>query len=184
MSPKSAPDRHGGLDAGRSEGALDDVLRPALIVTVLVIAVDQASKFWLIDVMRQNDFQTLPITSFFNLAMVWNEGISFGMLGGAASTTRWVLVVFAVLVGVALLVWSRRTTSSLLGVAAGLIAGGALGNAIDRVIYGAVADFFDVHVAGYHWPAFNIADAGITVGVVLLLYDALLRRRQDSKLSS
>jgi signal peptidase II len=71
-----------------------------------------------------------------------------------------------------------------MAVAVGLIAGGALGNAIDRVVRGAVADFFDVHMAGYHWPAFNVADAGISVGVALLVYDALLRRRQDPKLSS
>ena len=123
------------------------------------------------------------MTGFFNLVMVWNKGISFGMLGEAVDTMRWVLVVFAVIVAIALLIWAKRLTSPLIGIAAGLIAGGALGNAIDRVNYGAVADFFDFHVAGYHWPAFNIADAGITIGVVLLIYDALLSRRQNPKVS-
>jgi signal peptidase II len=160
------------------------MLRLALIVAAVVIAADQASKAWLIGIMQAHEFQTLPITGFFNLAMVWNQGISFGMLGGAADIMRWVLVCFAAAVAIALMVWARRLTSPLMAVAVGLIAGGALGNAIDRVVRGAVADFFDVHVAGYHWPAFNIADAGISVGVALLVYDALLRRRQDPKLSS
>lgn len=160
------------------------MLRLALIVAGVVVVVDQASKFWLIGIMEANGFQTLPITGFFNLVMVWNQGISFGMLGGAPDTMRWVLVVFAVLVAIALLVWAGRLTSWLMAAAAGLIAGGAIGNAIDRVHYGAVADFFDVHAGGYHWPAFNIADSAITIGVVILIYDALLRRRQDPKVSS
>jgi signal peptidase II len=160
------------------------MLRLALIVAAVVIAVDQASKVWLIGILQAHEFQTLPITGFFNLAMVWNQGISFGMLGGAPDIMRWVLVCFAAAVAIALMVWARRLTSPLMAVAVGLIAGGALGNAIDRVVRGAVADFFDVHMAGYHWPAFNVADAGISVGVALLVYDALLRRRQDPKLSS
>ena len=159
------------------------MLRLALIVAAAVLMIDQASKYWLIGVMEVNGFQTFPVTGFFNLVMVWNQGISFGMLGGAVSTIRWVLIVFALVVAIALLIWARRLTSRLMAVAVGLIAGGALGNAVDRLIYGAVADFFDIHVAGFHWPAFNMADSGITIGVVLLIYDALLRRRQDPKLS-
>jgi signal peptidase II len=159
------------------------MLRLALVVMVTVVAADQASKAWLIAVMEAHDFRAVAITGFFNLVMVWNQGISFGMLGDAADIMRWVLVCFAVGVALGLLVWVRRLTGWLMGTAAGLIAGGALGNAIDRVVYGAVADFFDAHVAGYHWPAFNIADSAIAVGVALLIYDALLRRRQNPKVS-
>jgi len=160
------------------------MLRLTLIVAVIVIVLDQASKVWLIDLLAANGYQTIELTGFFNLAMVWNQGISFGMLGGGVEAMRWVLVAFAVLVAIGLFAWSRRLRSPLTAVAAGLIAGGALGNAIDRVVYGAVADFFDFYLGTYHWPAFNLADSGITVGVVLLIGDALLRRQQDSKLSS
>jgi signal peptidase II len=160
------------------------MFRLASIVAVVLIVADQASKLWLIGVLEANGYRTLHVTDFFNLAMVWNQGISFGMLGDAVEAMRWVLVVFAVMVAIALLVWARRLTSRLTGIAAGLIAGGAVGNAIDRVNHGAVADFFDFHLGDLHWPAFNLADSGITIGVILLIYDALLRRRQDSKLSS
>jgi len=146
----------------------------------LVFAFDQLSKVILIDVMAERGFQPLEVTGFFNLVMVWNRGVSFGMLGGGEETTRWLLTVFAVVVAGGLLWWMRKQTRRLAVLAMGLIAGGALGNALDRVIYGAVADFFDVHASGWSWPAFNIADSAITVGVVLLVIDAFVSPRKGA----
>ena len=146
-----------------------------------MLVADQASKAWLLDVMAANGFRGIEVTGFFNLVMVWNRGVSFGMLNSGAETTRWLLTALAVAVSAGLVVWLARTTQRLPALAIGLVIGGALGNALDRVRYGAVADFFDFHVAGYSWPAFNIADAGITVGVLLLLLDALMAPRSSGK---
>ena len=100
---------------------------------------------------------------------------------GGEETTRWLLTALAVAISLGLVFWLRQAEKPLPVVAIGLVIGGALGNALDRVRYGAVADFFDVHVAGYSWPAFNIADAGITVGVLLLVVDAMMTPRTPGK---
>lgn len=115
--------------------------------------------------------------------MVWNKGVSFGVLNTAhgAQVTRWVLVGLAVAVAIGLIVWLRRVTAPAIACALGLIIGGALGNAADRVLRGAVADFFDAHVGVWHWPAFNVADAAISVGVAILIVDALLAPRSSTK---
>jgi len=107
------------------------------------------------------------------LVLVWNRGISFGMFGGGA-VAPWLLAVVALGVTLALFIWLRKVVSRLVAVAIGLVIGGALGNVVDRFKYGAVADFIDIHWGDYHWPAFNLADAAISVGVVILLIDALL----------
>ena len=160
------------------------MLRLALVIAVVVLVLDQLSKVWLLGVMEANANLPIEVTGFFNLVMVWNEGVSFGMLNVGSDMMRWILMAFALAVAVALLVWSHRAGGTVLTAGIGLIAGGAVGNALDRLFYGAVADFFDVHVSGYHWPAFNIADSAITIGVVLLLFDTLFNRRPDPKVSA
>ena len=115
----------------------------------------------------------VEILPFFNLVLVWNRGISFGMFGGGA-LPPWLLGAIAVAVILALVIWLRRVETRLLAATIGLVIGGAAGNVIDRFRFGAVADFLDLHWGDYHWPAFNLADAAITVGVVILLIDALL----------
>lgn len=151
----------------------------ALIVAGVVLVLDQITKVWILDLMSPP--RIIPVTDFFNLVLVWNRGISFGLLGGGtASWQPYLLGGFSLAVAIGLSVWVRKACLPRwpsLGV--GLIVGGAIGNAIDRVLYGAVVDFADVHVAGWHWPAFNIADAGITIGVILLLADGLLRREGE-----
>jgi len=127
------------------------------------------------------NFRAIEITGFFRIVMVWNSGVSFGMLNTGEETTRWLLTVLAVGISIGLVFWLRQMNKRLQVIAIGLVIGGALGNAIDRVRYGAVADFFDFHVAGYSWPAFNVADAGITVGVLLLLLDAIMTPRNPGK---
>jgi signal peptidase II len=117
----------------------------------------------------------VAITSFFDLVLVWNQGISYGLIPQQGVAGRWGLILFAFGASLALAVWLARLTSPLAAVSIGLIIGGAIGNAIDRIAYGAVADFFSLHAFGYQWYVFNIADTAIVAGVVGLLYESLYR---------
>jgi signal peptidase II len=155
--------------------------RPGVLglgMALVVLAVDQASKLWLIGLLSgRPGIELLP---FFNLTMVWNRGVSFG-LGGEAGLGPWPFVVLSLAIVAGLLVWLWRLKQWGLGLAVGAIVGGALGNVVDRIAYGAVADFFDFHAAGYHWPAFNVADAAIVLGVAVLVLDAVRHRRDDER---
>lgn len=148
-------------------------------IAAAVAVADQAVKWWALDTFMTTP-QGIEVLPFFNLVLVWNRGISFGMFGGGA-LPPWLLAALAGAIAVALGVWLARAETRFLGIALGLVIGGALGNIVDRLRFGAVADFLDLHVAGYHWPAFNLADAAITVGVALLLIDALLIGRERHK---
>jgi signal peptidase II len=151
-----------------------------------VIVADQISKFWILGSVFPAACQpfvatpayytpcSIPVFGPLNLSMVWNQGVSFGLFRGEADWVRWVLVAFSLCVAVALGVWARRIDRPLLGAAIGLIMGGAIGNLIDRVRLGAVADFLDLQALYFPW-VFNIADSAITIGVVLLLLDSLRR---------
>jgi signal peptidase II len=139
-----------------------------IFLALLVITLDQAVKYSMIDMMQQRAFMPLEITPFFNIVMVWNKGVSFGILSSADA--RHGLIVLSLCVVSGLFWWHRKTTHILALLGVGCIAGGALGNVIDRIRYRAVADFFDVHLFGYHWPAFNIADMSIVCGVCCLCY--------------
>ena len=146
-----------------------------------MLVLDQASKAWLIGLLEAREFRGIEVTGFFNLVMVWNRGVSFGMLATGEETMRWLLTALALVISAGLVWWLRRQSHRLAVVAIGLVIGGAVGNAIDRIVYGAVADFFDVHVAGWSWPAFNVADSAITVGVLLLLLDAFRTPKAAAK---
>ena len=157
------------------------MIRLGLPVAALIIALDQATKTWIVhDIMSPPRW--IEVTSFFNIVMVWNKGASFGLFSTQSPWTQAVLGGFAIVISIVLAVWMYRARSKWLAVALGLVIGGALGNAIDRAIYGAVADFLDFHAYGYHWPSFNVADIAISVGVVMLLFDGLLEKRRDHKL--
>jgi len=146
----------------------------ALLITVL----DQISKSWILtDVM--NPPTVITVTPFFNLVLVWNRGVSFGILNQSSVWIPWLLSALAAAICVGLFIWLRRAESRWLATALGLIIGGALGNLVDRLRFGAVVDFLDVHAFGYHWPAFNVADAAITVGVGVLLIDSLITGREE-----
>jgi signal peptidase II len=136
-----------------------------------VIVLDQLSKFWILNVFDLPAKGQVPVTPFFNLTMVWNRGVSFGLLRAEADLARWGLAVFSLVVAVALAVWARNLTRKLPALALGLVIGGALGNLVDRVRFGAVADFLDFSGLMFPW-VFNIADSGITIGVALLLLDS------------
>jgi signal peptidase II len=155
------------------------VPRLGFAVAAVVAIADQLVKWWAIETLMAapEGIEVLPV---FNLVMVWNRGVSFGMFGGGA-VAPWLLAAFAGAVAVALGVWLMRAEGRWLALGLGLIIGGAVGNIVDRLRFGAVADFLDVHIGAYHWPAFNVADASITVGVALLLIDALLIRRERHK---
>lgn len=150
------------------------------------ILLDQITKWFVVEkVMRPEGVTETPfyvaraieVTPFFNLVMAWNRGVSFGIFNNPDSPhNAWALTALSLVICSFLAAWMLRTTDTLLRVSLGLIIGGALGNVIDRIRFGAVADFLDVHVAGYHWPAFNIADSGITIGALLLVADALFRQ--------
>lgn len=154
------------------------MVRLGLVIALVVLVLDQLTKWVAVDLL---DLGAGPIvvTSFFNLVLVWNRGISFGMLDGIGAITPWLLSGLAIGVVIGLLFWLKQNADPLVAVGLGMVIGGALGNVVDRVRYGAVVDFLDFHAAGFHWPAFNIADAGICVGAVLILVDGLLAPRRQ-----
>ncbi|MFD2234065.1 signal peptidase II [Phaeospirillum tilakii] len=168
-------------------------VRAALGLSALVIGLDQLSKWAVVEqLMRPEGVVGTPFWSPYrielapvlNLVMAWNRGVSFGIGNGAEPLDPLVLSGLSALIVVGLVAWLRRAGSDLVRLAVGLIIGGALGNVIDRLRFGAVADFVDVHLAGHHWPAFNLADSAITIGAVMLVADSLFRRPDSTKTES
>jgi signal peptidase II len=160
-------------------GAVIRRLLPGLLAAAAVLVLDQGVKAWLLDLLLALGGHS-RITSYFNLVMVWNTGVSFGLLR-AGEEGRWLLIPLSLGIVAVLLVWLARAETRSLSLALGLVIGGALGNVIDRLRFGAVADFFDFHIAGYHWPAFNVADAAIVLGVAVILLQSLLLSRPTTK---
>ncbi len=167
------------------------------IIALVTILVDQLSKWWIIERLFKSTngadflpwlfsagirrlFEPVAIMPMFNLVMVWNKGISFGLFQSYDAMMPYILSALGLIVAGGFLYWARHTTSRLMQVAVGLIVGGALGNIWDRLRFGAVADFFDVYVDTHHWPAFNVADSAITLGVILLLLHLLLDKSAGS----
>ena len=142
-------------------------------IAALTALIDQAHKAWMLYVYEIGARGTVTVGPFFDLVLVWNQGISYGLLPQEGAAGRWALILFAALASLALAVWLARITSKLAAASIGLIIGGAIGNAIDRVLYGAVADFFSFHAFGYQWYVFNVADTAIVAGVAGLLYESL-----------
>ncbi|WP_395019457.1 signal peptidase II [Dongia sp.] len=158
------------------------IFRLGLIAVVAIIAADQISKAVIMSILEQHPFgiSVLPV---FSLVTAWNTGVSFSMFRKMPSEA---LSGFAILVSLALVYWLTRVENRLIALGIGLIAGGALGNVIDRLRFGAVFDFLDFYIRTgdgkeYHWPAFNLADSSIFVGVVLLLFDGLFHRVDRAK---
>lgn len=146
-------------------------MRVLWVVAVLVFALDQAVKYWVVQVMDLKSRLFVPVADpYLNLVMAWNRGINFGWLAGDADLTRWVLIAVALLITGWVVWWMSQGHSRLACVSAGLLVGGALGNVVDRLIYGAVADFLNMSCCGFQNPyAFNIADISIFIGAFGLI---------------
>lgn len=132
-------------------------------------------------------YTTRELTGFLNFVMVWNTGISFGMFSEASEESgralSLVLIALSLTVSLVLTVWLALARGRLLAWGLSMIVGGALANVVDRIRFGAVADFVDVHVAGYHWPAFNLADSCIAIGALFLVIDTMINKDRTSLLS-
>jgi signal peptidase II len=155
------------------------MLARGLATAAIVVILDQLSKAAVLAFFAGRalgDRET--ITSFFNLALTYNRGISFGLFNGSNGLNALVFSVAAAAIVAVLLYWLSRAGSPLLAVAIGLIIGGAVGNVIDRLRLGAVVDFLDFHIGSLHWPAFNLADSAICIGVAVMLLDGVVLRRE------
>ena len=148
----------------------------AYSLALAVLVGDQLSKMWFLN-QGLVEGQSQPVFGPFSLTMVWNRGVSFGLFRGESEWVRWALTIFSLGVAITIAVWARKVSRPLLGWAFGLIMGGAIGNMIDRLRFGAVADFLDFHGLGFPW-VFNVADSAISIGVVLLLIDTFLAERK------
>lgn len=165
---------------------------PYLILALVIFTTDQISKWFVTEVMIKVVVEkpmpstlgffewlssaparlppvSIEILPFFNIVMVWNQGVSFGMFSNGLHWGPWFLSGLSVIISIGFLIWLSRSFSRLQSVAIVMVIAGALGNVVDRMRFGAVIDFLDVHALGYHWPAFNIADSAICIGVFLLI---------------
>lgn len=157
-----------------SYGERMSAARSSIIVALVTLALDQASKLYLLFVYELFLNEPVRLGPFVELITVWNRGISYGLLQQESELGRWGLIVFSLAAALGLGVWMLRTPHRFLAVSLALIVGGAIGNAIDRIAYGAVFDFVHVFWGGFSWYVFNIADAAIVAGVLGLVYDSFV----------
>lgn len=162
-------------------------LRLGLPVAAGLLLADQASKWWILEELRLPEVRHVPLLELgpfgLDLSMVWNRGVTFGLLSGDGPWNHLLLALLAAGIAVFLLRWLAKAETRLVAVALGAVIGGAVGNVIDRLRFGAVVDFVDAHAWGWHWYVFNVADAGIVCGVAALVADALFRRAPEAKQS-
>jgi len=142
-------------------------------IAAAIFVSDQITKWLILDLFSDSERPYFVITSFFNIVLAWNRGISFGMFGDGGALAGNLLIGITLMIAVGLSVWLTSVQTRQSAVALGLIIGGAVGNVIDRFRFGAVTDFLDLHVLGYHWPAFNIADSAIVIGAIVLMWESL-----------
>jgi len=147
------------------------------VAALAALALDQASKGAVVYGLAMGGREPIVLAPFLNLALRWNQGISFSLFQQDTTAGRMVLLGFTLATTIFLAAWLWRTHDRLAALALGAIIGGALGNGVDRLIYGAVVDFLDLHALGRNFFVFNVADAAINVGVGLLLIDAMLGAR-------
>ena len=166
--------REGGLRGLRFWSPLAPLM---LALAALVFGLDQTHKWWMLWVYDIRARGAVPVTPFFELVMTWNRGVSYGMF--RTHEQGW-LVAVSLAISAALWIWACRGRSILISAATSLIVGGALSNALDRLVYGAVADFFHFFVGNFSWYVFNLADVAIVAGVALLLYDSLTAKARPA----
>ncbi len=165
----------------RSVTGRQSYTRLGLIVAAIAFLIDQGHKWWMLEVFNIAERGLVTVTPFLDLVLLWNKGISYGLFPQDSTAGQLVLLAVKLVIVVVLLVWLTRATQALVAVAVGLVIGGALGNALDRIVHGAVADFFSFHAWGFHWYVFNLADVAIVAGVALLLYDSLIGTKQTAE---
>jgi len=146
------------------------------VAALSVLAADQASKYWILEVIRLPDIGQIVLLPVLNLTMVWNRGVTFGLLNGLGEWSSLALAGVALVVVATLGLWMVRAESRIVAIALGAIAGGAVGNVIDRLRFGAVVDFIHAHAWGWSWYVFNVADAAIVCGVGVLVLESLRPR--------
>lgn len=163
--------------ASKHKGASRQSLWVWLGIALLVLLIDQFTKVLVLGAFQLGD--STPITSFFNLVRVHNHGAAFSFLAGAGGWQRWLFTGIGV-VAVLFMLWMLRAHpgQKLFSLAIALILGGAVGNVVDRLLHGYVVDFLDFYWGAWHFPAFNVADSGISVGAALLILDEILRVRR------
>lgn len=166
-------------DAAPSPDTPKGLFLKGIVLAIVAVALDQGSKGWILhDVMIPP--RVIEITSNFNLVLGWNRGVSFGLFNQDSTYGPYILTAVALAIVIGLSIWLWKSTTHWSAIALGLVIGGAIGNVIDRIQYGAVVDFLDFHAFGYHWPAFNVADSAICVGAVLLILESLFIRDESS----
>lgn len=152
------------------------IFRFGLMIAALTLIADQATKYLVLKSVRLEVGERIAVTPFFDLVLAMNRGISYGLFQQDGFIGRWLLVLVNIAAIALFTFWLLRVNSRLMAAAIGLLIGGALGNAIDRALYGAVIDYVLLHWGEWRWYVFNLADAAIVAGVIGLLYDALLGR--------
>jgi signal peptidase II len=153
-------------------------------VAILAFAADRLHKWWSLNILDMPSVGRITVSGNFDIVMAWNKGVSYGLFQAETIAGRIGLIVFALAIVIGLGLWLAKAENKPLAIAIGLIIGGALGNVLDRLIYGAVADFFSFHAFGFYWYIFNVADIWIALGVGLILAESVFpnmfaRRRND-----
>jgi signal peptidase II len=173
------------------------LFRLGLAIAVLALLLDQLSKWWVRDVLMDPP-QNINVTAFFDIVFAWNRGIAFSLFRSDSPAAPWIMAAVALVIVIGLGIWLSRMVHRWPAVALGLVIGGAIGNVLDRIRFNAVFDFLWFHGEAYpgfcraldgvglgsfgcQWPAFNLADTGICVGVAMLVLDGLFRREEKSK---
>jgi signal peptidase II len=155
--------------------------RLGFLVALATFALDQASKLYFLFGYDLPVREPLVLAPFLELVVVWNQGISYGLFKQHSEVGRWALVAVQIAAAVGLSLWMVRASGRILVLSLALIVGGAAGNAIDRIAYGAVFDFVHFHVGAWSWYVFNVADIAIVAGVIGLLYDSLVLERRRTR---
>lgn len=147
--------------------------RSGFAIAVIALLLDQGFKWWILKTYDIASHGLVTITPFFDITLVWNKGISYGLFQQDSEVGRYFLIAIILCIIGVLMVWLTRASGYLMATAMGLVLGGAMGNVIDRLLYGAVADFFSFHFWGYNWYVFNLADVWVVAGAALLIYDSV-----------
>jgi signal peptidase II len=150
-------------------------------LALATVALDQVTKLWLLFVYELTMREPKRLAPVLDLMVVWNRGISYGLFQQYSEVGRWGLVALSIVAAFGLSLWMARTASRFLAAALALVAGGAVGNAIDRIAHGAVFDFVHLHLGSWSWYVFNVADAAIVAGVAGLLYDGFVLERRRGR---